>query len=124
MELESIGKNIRKFRLARKLRQEELAEQTGLSTNYIGMIERGEKVPSLESFITISNALDVSADMLLCDVIHTGYEVKNSLLTEKMKNLRTEDRDRIYDVVETLLKHTKCRQQAIIAPVKHIKLKL
>lgn len=43
MELDSIGKYIRKFRLARKLRQEELAEQTGLSTNYIGMIERGEK---------------------------------------------------------------------------------
>ncbi len=58
MELESIGKNIRKFRLARKLRQEELAEQAGLSTNYIGMIERGEKVPSLESFITIANVLD------------------------------------------------------------------
>lgn len=107
MELESIGKNIRKFRLARKLRQEELAEQTGLSTNYIGMIERGEKVPSLESFITISNALDVSADMLLCDVIHMGYKVKNSLLTEKMKNIRPEDRDRIYDVIDTMLRHSK-----------------
>lgn len=107
MELESIGKNIRKFRLARKLRQEELAEQTGLSTNYIGMIERCEKIPSLESFIAIANALDVSADMLLCDVIHTGYEVKTSLLTEKMKNLQPEDRSRIYDVIDTMLKHSQ-----------------
>ncbi len=107
MELDSIGKYIRKFRLARKLRQEELAEQTGLSTNYIGMIERGEKVPSLESFIAIANVLDVSADMLLCDVIHTGYEVKSSLLTEKMKNLQPEDRSRIYDVIDTMLKHSQ-----------------
>ena len=36
MEFNSIGKNIRKFCLERKLWQEELAEQTRLITNYIG----------------------------------------------------------------------------------------
>lgn len=51
MKLDTIGKNIRKFRLARKLRQEDLAEKTDLTTNYIGMVERGEKIPSLETFI-------------------------------------------------------------------------
>ena len=51
---ESIGKNLRKYRLERKLRQEDLAERAGLSTVYIGMVERGEKVPSLETFITMS----------------------------------------------------------------------
>lgn len=44
MKLDTIGKNIRKFRLARKLRQEDLAEKTDLTTNYIGMVERGEKI--------------------------------------------------------------------------------
>lgn len=53
MKLDTIGKNIRKFRLARKLRQEDLAEKTDLTTNYIGMVERGEKIPSLETFIKI-----------------------------------------------------------------------
>lgn len=57
MKLDTIGKNIRKFRLARKLRQEDLAEKTDLTTNYIGMVERGEKIPSLETFIKIVNAL-------------------------------------------------------------------
>ena len=56
MKLDTIGKNIRKFRLARKLRQEDLAEKTDLTTNYIGMVERGEKIPSLETFIKIVNA--------------------------------------------------------------------
>lgn len=60
MKLDTIGKNIRKFRLARKLRQEDLAEKTDLTTNYIGMVERGEKIPSLETFIKIVNALGVS----------------------------------------------------------------
>ena len=35
MKLDTIGKNIRKFRLAKKLRQEDLAEKTDLTTNYI-----------------------------------------------------------------------------------------
>jgi len=58
MKLDTIGKNIRKFRLARKLRQEDLAEKTDLTTNYIGMVERGEKIPSLETFIKIVNAYE------------------------------------------------------------------
>ena len=51
MKLATIGKNIRKYRLMKKLRQEDLAEKAGLTTNYIGMVERGEKIPSLETFI-------------------------------------------------------------------------
>ncbi len=76
MELGTIGRNIRKYRLEKKLRQEDLAERANLSINYVGAIERGEKIPSLESLITIINALGVSADMILADVINTGYEIK------------------------------------------------
>ena len=36
MKVESIGQNIRKFRKQKKLRQEDLAEMTGLSPNYVG----------------------------------------------------------------------------------------
>ena len=55
MGLESIGKNIRKFRVANHLRLEDLAEKVGLSVNYVGALERGEKLPSLETFINIAN---------------------------------------------------------------------
>ena len=82
MKLDTIGKNIRKFREIKKLRQEDLAEKTDLTTNYIGMIERGEKIPSLETFINILNSLGVSADMVLSDVLDNGYTVKDSLLHE------------------------------------------
>lgn len=107
MKLDSIGKNIRKYRIAKKLRQEDLAEKAGLSANYIGMLERGEKIPSLETFITILNVLQISADMVLADVVATGYTVKNSMLDEKLSKLSNEDRETIYDVVDTLVKHSK-----------------
>ena len=106
MNLSSIGKNIRKFRLMKKLRQEDLAEKAGLSTNYIGAVERGEKLPSLETFIIIVNALGVSADMVLSDVIETGYLVRSSMLNEKIEKLSEEDRARVYDVLEALMRHS------------------
>ncbi len=107
MELESIGRNIRKYRRMRKLRQEDLAEKARLSTNYLGAIERGEKIPALETLIGIINALGVSADMILADVIDTGYMVKDSLLAEKLDKISAEDRAKIYDVIDTMLRHAK-----------------
>lgn len=89
------------------MRQEDLAEKTDLTTNYIGMIERGEKIPSLETFINILNSLGVSADMVLSDVLDNGYTVKDSLLNEKLEKLVPEDRNRIYEVIDTMMKHSK-----------------
>lgn len=107
MKLDTIGKNIRNFREIKKLRQEDLAEKTDSTTNYIGMIERGEKIPSLETFINILNSLGVSADMVLSDVLDNGYKVKDSLLNEKLEKLVPEDRNRIYEVIDTMMKHSK-----------------
>ena len=56
MKYDSIGRNIRKYRMAKNLRQEDLADRAGLSPNYIGMIEQGEIIPSVEKLIDIANA--------------------------------------------------------------------
>ena len=109
MELKTIGRNIRKARKAVKLRQEDLAEKAGLSSNYIGMVERGEKIPSLETFIKILNTLGTSADLILSDVIDVGYSVKNSVLTERMQHISCADRQRIYAVIDVLLRHATTR---------------
>ena len=103
MNTSSIGKRIRKYREAKGWRQEDFAEKTGLSVTYTGMIERGEKVPKLETFITIANVLEVSADLLLADVLSTGYHIKSSEMTEKISALSPTERDRIYSVVNTMI---------------------
>ena len=106
MDFSSIGKNIRKFRIEKKLRQEDLAERSGLSANYVGMVERGEKIPSLETFISIVNTLGVSADMVLTDVVESGYVIKSSMLLDQLEHLSAEDRKKIYDVIETMIQHS------------------
>ena len=106
VRLDSIGANIRKCRLSKKLRQEDLAEKTNLSVTYIGMIERGEKTPSVETLVTILNAMGVSADVVLCDVLDAGYEIKHSILNEKLSKLSLSDRNKIYDVIDTMIAHS------------------
>lgn len=104
LELNSIGKNIRKYRLARNLRQEDLAELAGLSTNYVGAVERGEKLPALETFIEIVNTLGVSADMVLSEVVEAGYKVRTTQLSEQLEKLSDSDRRKVCAVVEALIK--------------------
>lgn len=107
MKLATIGNNIRKYRLMKKLRQQDLVEKAGLTANYIGMVERGEKIPSLETFIKILNTLGVSADMVLSDALDKDYTVKSSMLNDKLEKLAPEDRKRIYEVIDTMIKQSK-----------------
>jgi transcriptional regulator with XRE-family HTH domain len=103
MNTSSIGKRIRKYRKAKGWKQEAFAEKTGLSVTYIGMIERGEKVPKLETFITIANVLEVSADQLLADVLVSGYRVKQAEITKELAELPPAVRERIYSVVNAMI---------------------
>ena len=107
MNTSSIGKRIRKYREQRGWRQEDFAEKIGLSVTYTGMIERGEKVPKLETFITIANVLGVSTDVLLADVLDTGYDIKSSLMTEDIAKLPKNERERIYHVVSSMIEFDK-----------------
>lgn len=103
MNTSSIGKQIRKYRESKGWRQEDFAEKLGLSVTYIGMIERGEKVPKLETFIKIANVLGVSADLLLYDVLDTGYKVKLSEMTKDISRLPISEQERIFAVVNAMI---------------------
>lgn len=99
----SIGEKIRKYRKAKGMTQEELAEKTELSTNFLGAIERAEKNLTLANLINIANALDVTSDMLLCDEIKNGYKIKSSIITEKIEKLSPPDRDKIMQMLDIML---------------------
>ena len=60
-----VGKRVRQLRLQRKLTQEQLAERAGISTSFLGHIERGSRKLSLDSFCRIARALDCTANDLL-----------------------------------------------------------
>lgn len=59
---------IRTRRLSLGLSQEELAHRVGMSRNYIGLLERGERKPTVETFMRIAEGLDVKGSQLLAEI--------------------------------------------------------
>jgi len=55
----SLGKRIKLLRENKGYTQENLADKTGLSLDYIGKIEVNINKPGLKSLIKIANALEV-----------------------------------------------------------------
>ncbi len=103
MDMSSIGKNIRKKRLAKSWKQEVLASKVEVTASYIGMIERGEKIPRLETFIRITNELGATSDEILEGVINRGYEVRMSKYMEKIGKMPKEEQNRIFDLLDVML---------------------
>ena len=60
-----LAQAIRVERNAREMSQQQLAEKSGLSLNFIGRIERSEQMASIASVVLIAEALGLSADELL-----------------------------------------------------------
>jgi transcriptional regulator with XRE-family HTH domain len=59
------GTTLRAERTARKLTQQSLAFEAGLSLTYIGEIERGQRMVSLDTLVRLATALNLSAAELL-----------------------------------------------------------
>ena len=57
-----LGSKIRQARKAKGYSQEQLAELAEIAPNYLGEVERGQKMPRMDVFVRIIKALDVSAD--------------------------------------------------------------
>ena len=58
--LQNINNQIRDLRIAKKITQQELAERTNLSVPYISQIENSHRNISLETFLSIVQALEIS----------------------------------------------------------------
>ncbi len=61
----TIGKKVKKRRTSLGLTQEELAEKVGISRAYMGFVEQGRNVPTLETLEKIARSLKVKLSELL-----------------------------------------------------------
>lgn len=60
-----VSDNIRYMRQTRGLTQRQLADQAGLHTNTIGLIERNAANTSLDTLVRLALALDTTLDQLM-----------------------------------------------------------
>ena len=107
MNQKAIGRRIKAAREKKQLTQEQLAELVDLSTMHVSVIERGVKLPKLETLINIANVLDVSADVLLQDVINNRTEIFSSEASTLMNKLPQEDQRRVLAALRSFIESTK-----------------
>ena len=85
MDNKVIGRRIREARLSAGLTQEQLAEKAGISSNYVSIMERGIRSATLDIFVPVCNALGVSADVLLQDVVDASALTASNELADLLR---------------------------------------
>ena len=103
MDLKAVGQRIKEAREAKGLTQEDLAAIVDLSPTHVSVIERGLKVAKLDTFVAIANALDVSADMLLIDVVTQSTNGATNELANIIGKLPVKDKRKILKAVKVLV---------------------
>jgi len=63
--LKKFGDKVQSVRKSKGISQEKLAEKLSLHRNYVGMIERGERNPTIRTLYKLSKALQVDSCKLL-----------------------------------------------------------
>lgn len=96
-----IGQKIRKYRKAKGLSQEELAERIGISVTHMSHIETGNTKLSLPVFVDVARALEVQTDDLICEE-SSGRSAAEGELAEILSSCDTSQVRIILDVVKAI----------------------
>lgn len=89
LDYSAIGDRVRQTRKEKGWSQGLLARKCGISTSFMGHIERGSRIMSLETFVTICDVLQADADELLWGVPHPS----DTLLLDLWDKTKKEDTD-------------------------------
>ena len=100
----SFGITIRLLRLSRKLKQEQLAAQSGLSLRHIQSIERGLSYPTLSTLEKIASALSLRVKELFAleEIRRSPKGIRKALLVQ-LENCNDSDLLRFYACNKILL---------------------
>ncbi len=75
MDYVDLGKRVRARRAELNWTQEYLAREIGVSTSFIGHIERGSRKASIDTLVLLANAMQISTDQLLGGSLQQPTEV-------------------------------------------------
>lgn len=96
-----IGNRIREVRKAKKWTQEILAEKSGIEPSNISHIERAATKLSLQTLVSIANALEVSADDLLYGNLQKSTHVSAKIIDELLSDCTPDELVALAEVLKT-----------------------
>ena len=90
-----MGLRLRKKRREKKLAQQELARAVNISASYYSNIERGIRIPSIDTLVAIANVLEIGLDALLSDSLITSSD---HMSTDDLRVISKYLRDKIAEL--------------------------
>lgn len=97
-----IGERLKKARKAKKLTQEDLAEQLDVSIAFLSRIERGSSQVNLKRLTQICEILEISEGDILNGVSSKSNKYLDSEFADLLKNCSSEKQKLIYDVAKVI----------------------
>ncbi len=98
MNYKRLGEKIKKERLINGLTQAKLAEKVEISPTFLGQIERGERVPSLETVVNIAMTLNISIDGLLFEIELSDAAIISEL-SLALSKIRSSEKLLLIDII-------------------------
>ena len=87
LDYQKIGRKIRAARLEKGWSQDRLSEKCNISLSFMGHIERGTRIMSMDTLVALCNELEISADYLLWDIIRPS----DPILLNILNGVKTKD---------------------------------
>lgn len=97
-----IGERLKKARLAKKLTQENLAEQMNVSVAFLSRIERGSSHINLTRLAEICSILGVSEGYILTGVTSNSRNYLNDDFKKLLSNCSPQKQKLIYNIAKTI----------------------
>ncbi|OKP98721.1 helix-turn-helix domain-containing protein [Paenibacillus sp. P46E] len=101
--VKKIGERIRRLRKEMNLSQEQLAERSGLHTNYVGQVERGEKNLTLETLEKVAGGLDISLEEIFRYIGPMKQKDALSQIIELLIERSSEDQKMALSVLKSVM---------------------
>lgn len=103
MDAKRIGQRIQKVRKSRGLTQAALAQAAELSTKYVSNIECGNKIPTLDTFIVLANALQCDANTLLEDVLDVSVSQVGGSVSSRLAELPPNIQRKLLRIMDVMI---------------------
>jgi transcriptional regulator with XRE-family HTH domain len=107
----ALGRRIRELRKQLCCTQEELANRAGISVSFLSMIERGERLPHLETLAQLAESLGRTLAELFAAVDgkrpSTANKLRPLIAFLRSRHLDQNDVDRLLTVAKVLFKPSK-----------------
>lgn len=99
MDYITMGKRIREKRIEKGWKISELAERADLGDDFLGKIERGQGIASLETIVKIANALNCGLDDLVGKDLSSAVNYLNADINKVVEDMDEKTRKHFLEFI-------------------------